>query len=166
MAHRSGRRKRHDIPKDRGAHLLSLGGSFTGPVTRHGPPLPSGSEADCHLNTNLSELEPSSSTYYNWFPEPSDDAHNLSVEFVPMLWGTDQIEIFSTTIDDTRSSLNVTTILGMNECSNLTAVEGANMWKQHLEPVKSRRNVRLGSSIRFSSPPYPSARENKCVTEA
>ncbi|KAJ7914647.1 hypothetical protein B0H13DRAFT_1564723, partial [Mycena leptocephala] len=29
--------------------------------------------------------------------------------------------------------------------SNLTAVEGANMWKQYLEPVKSRRNVRLGS---------------------
>ncbi|KAJ7812115.1 hypothetical protein B0H13DRAFT_1926285 [Mycena leptocephala] len=88
--------------------------------------------------------------YYNWFPEPSDDAHNLSVEFVPMLWGTDQIEIFSTTIDVTISSLNVTTILGMNKPdqpgqSNLTAVEGANMWKKYLEPVKSKRNVRLGS---------------------
>ncbi|KAJ7836158.1 hypothetical protein B0H14DRAFT_3705523 [Mycena olivaceomarginata] len=53
--------------------------------------------------------------YYNWRPEPSDDATGLSVEFVPMLWGKNQTETFSETINDTISALNVTTVLGMNE---------------------------------------------------
>ncbi|KAJ7882232.1 glycoside hydrolase [Mycena olivaceomarginata] len=101
-------------------------------------------------------LSPQVPWYYNWKPEPSDDATGLSVEFVPMLWGKNQTETFSETINDTISALNVTTVLGMNEPqepgqSNLTAAEGAHMWQQYLEPLRSR-NIRLGSPAPSGAP--------------
>ncbi|KAJ7828671.1 hypothetical protein B0H14DRAFT_2247195, partial [Mycena olivaceomarginata] len=83
-----------------------------------------------------------------WYATPSDDATGLSVEFVPMLWGKNQTETFSETINDTISALNVTTVLGMNEC---TAAEGAHMWQQYLEPLRSR-NIRLGSPAPSGAP--------------
>ncbi|KAJ7926670.1 glycosyl hydrolase catalytic core-domain-containing protein [Mycena leptocephala] len=95
--------------------------------------------------------------YYDWRPEPSDDATGLSVEFVPMLWGKNQTETFSETINDTIRALNVITVLGMNECTarawsiNLTAAEGAHMWQQYLEPLRSR-NIRPGSPAPSGAP--------------
>ncbi|KAJ7653503.1 hypothetical protein B0H14DRAFT_3121968 [Mycena olivaceomarginata] len=74
-----------------------------------------------------------------------------------MLWGTKQIDSFQQTIDDNILTLNITTILGMNEPqepsqSNLSPAEGAEMWKEYLEPLRAR-DIRLGS-------PAPSGSSN------
>lgn len=51
------------------------------------------------------------SRYYTWSPSPI----NANIEFVPMLWGTDQIQEFTSTINKTIASNTVTAVLGMNE---------------------------------------------------
>ncbi|KAJ7877085.1 hypothetical protein B0H14DRAFT_3106460 [Mycena olivaceomarginata] len=93
--------------------------------------------------------------YYTWGPQGY---------FVPMLWGTKQINSFQQTIDDNILTLNITTVLGMNEPqepsqSNLSPAEGAEMWKEYLEPLRARK-IRLGS-------PAPSGSSNSipCAEE-
>ncbi|KAH8828343.1 glycosyl hydrolase catalytic core-domain-containing protein [Flagelloscypha sp. PMI_526] len=99
------------------------------------------------------------SWYYSWGPEPLDVKHanvNRTLEFVPMLWGTRQVEQFNNTIRTTISNENVTHILGMNEPqqtgqSNLTAQEGVDMWLTYIEPLKAL-GLRLGSPAPSSAP--------------
>jgi len=73
-----------------------------------------------------------------------------------MLWGTKQIEDFTTTINQTIKTRKVTAVLGMNEPqqtgqSNLTPQEGAAMWRTYLEPLKAQ-GIRLGSPAPSSAP--------------
>ncbi|KAK7473112.1 hypothetical protein VKT23_001211 [Stygiomarasmius scandens] len=86
------------------------------------------------------------SWYYTWSPSPIS---RTDLEFVPMLWGSDQADEFSSTIDDLVSDLGITSVLGMNEPqqpgqSNLTPEEGVDLWKTYIEPLKSK-GLRLGS---------------------
>ncbi|TFK44156.1 hypothetical protein BDQ12DRAFT_593939 [Crucibulum laeve] len=92
------------------------------------------------------------SWYYTWSAFSTD----TDLEFVPMLWGPKSVDQFASTIDQTLSSGNVKAVLGMNEPeqqgqSNLSPQDGANMWKEHLEPLRAK-NVRLGSPAPSSAP--------------
>ena len=93
--------------------------------------------------------------YYTWSPHCIDIANNL--ECVPMLWGPQQETDFNSSIQATIDSHNVQAILSMNEPneqgqSNLGPEDAANMWKQYLEPLRSSKNVRLGSPAPSSNP--------------
>ncbi|KAF9010758.1 glycosyl hydrolase catalytic core-domain-containing protein [Cyathus striatus] len=92
------------------------------------------------------------SWYYTWSSYPT----STDLEFVPMLWGSKNVDQFSSTIDQTLSSGNVKAVLGMNEPeqtgqSNMSPQDGANMWKTYLEPLKAK-GVRLGSPAPSSAP--------------
>ncbi|KAJ3824144.1 glycosyl hydrolase catalytic core-domain-containing protein [Lentinula raphanica] len=93
------------------------------------------------------------SWYYTWSP---DAISSTNIEFVPMLWGNKTADDFSSSINDTISSKNVTSVLGMNEPqqtgqSDLTPAEGAALWKTYLEPLKAQ-GIRLGSPAPSSAP--------------
>ncbi|KAF9467395.1 glycosyl hydrolase catalytic core-domain-containing protein [Collybia nuda] len=92
------------------------------------------------------------SWYYTWSPFSID----TDLEFVAMLWGQKSVDQFSSTINDTIAKRGVKAILGMNEPqepgqSNLTAEQGAEMWKAYLEPLRSQ-GIRLGSPAPSSAP--------------
>jgi len=92
------------------------------------------------------------SWYYSWSPSGFD----TNLEFVPMLWGTNQVDQWQATINQTISQHNVTSVLGFNEPqnpgqSNLTAQQGADLWKSYIEPLKSS-GIRLGSPAPDSAP--------------
>lgn len=94
------------------------------------------------------------SWYYTWSSNPV----TADLEFVPLLWGTKTLDQFSLTIQPTLSQTRpiITAVLGMNEPdqtsqSNLTALEGAQMWKSYLEPLRVN-GVRLGSPAISSAP--------------
>ncbi|KAF9073614.1 glycosyl hydrolase catalytic core-domain-containing protein [Rhodocollybia butyracea] len=93
------------------------------------------------------------SWYYTWSP---DSISSTNIDFAPMLWGNKSINDFSSTVNTTISSKNVTAVLGMNEPdqpgqSNITPQEGAELWKVYLEPLKSQ-GVQLGSPAPSSAP--------------
>ena len=122
---------------------------------------------------SLGEKLISTIRYYTW----SANLINADLEFVPLLWGTKFLDQFSSTIQSTLSQTRpiITAVLGMNEyvswCwhrtwiylewnynrpdqagqSNLTALEGAQMWKSYLEPLRVN-GVRLGSPAISSAP--------------
>ncbi|KZV75663.1 glycoside hydrolase family 128 protein [Peniophora sp. CONT] len=86
------------------------------------------------------------SWYYTWGPSPDSAA---TIEFVPMLWGTKQLDEWSS-INQTIEENKVVNVLGFNEPenpaqSNMTAQEGADLWRQYLEPLKASHGVRLGA---------------------
>jgi len=92
------------------------------------------------------------SWYYTWSPSPIDS----NLEFVPMLWGTAQLQQFSSTINATIAQNLVTAVLAFNEPeqpgqSNLTPSEGAQLWAQYIEPLKAQ-GVRLGTPAPSSAP--------------
>ncbi|KAI0793109.1 glycosyl hydrolase catalytic core-domain-containing protein [Irpex lacteus] len=105
---------------------------------------------------NIQQFESSKvSWYYTWSPHCIDIADNL--ECVPMLWGTQQETDFNGTIQSTIDSHNVKAVLGVNEPneqgqSNLSPEDAANLWKQCLEPLRTEKNVRLGSPAPSSNP--------------
>jgi hypothetical protein len=93
------------------------------------------------------------SWYYTWSPDASA---STNIEFVPMLWGSSSAGDFSSTINNTISTKNVTAVLGMNEPdnsgqSNLSPAQGAAVWKEYLEPLKSQ-GILLGSPAPTSAP--------------
>jgi len=49
--------------------------------------------------------------YYSWSP----NAFDTELEFVPMLWGPESVDQFTTTINQTISQNHVAAVLGMNE---------------------------------------------------
>ena len=97
---------------------------------------------------------------------------------MPQLWGKDQVDAFSNTINNTIANGDVTAVLGFNEyviapsnpClpalliftkfntrpqetgqSNLTPQEGASLWLQYIQPLKSQ-GIRLGTPAPSSNP--------------
>ncbi|KAJ4483820.1 glycosyl hydrolase catalytic core-domain-containing protein [Lentinula aciculospora] len=110
---------------------------------------PNGDADDIHQYLTTGKV----SWYYTWSP---DAISSPNIEFVPMLWGNNSADNFSSTINNTISSNNVTAILGMNEPqqsgqSELTPAQGAELWKTYLEPLKSQ-GIRLGSPAPSSAP--------------
>lgn len=90
--------------------------------------------------------------YYTWSPSAVDS----SLEFVPMLWGNDQISEWESSINSTIRNLGVTHILGFNEPdyatqSNLTPSAAASLWETQIEPLKSQ-GILLGSPAPTSAP--------------
>jgi len=109
---------------------------------------PNGPNVDMSQYTTTGKV----SWYYTW----SLNSSNTDLEFVPMLWGQDQVAEFSTMINQTIASRHVTTVLGMNEPqeltqSNLTPAQGAQMWQTYLEPLRAQ-GIRLGSPAPSSAP--------------
>ncbi|KZS94534.1 hypothetical protein SISNIDRAFT_453466 [Sistotremastrum niveocremeum HHB9708] len=93
------------------------------------------------------------SWYYTWGPIGVD---TTDIEFVPMLWGADQVDQFTSSINRTLQRTGATAVLGMNEPqetgqSNLTPEQGVAMWTAYLEPLKSQ-GVRLGSPAPSGAP--------------
>ncbi|EIM87592.1 glycoside hydrolase [Stereum hirsutum FP-91666 SS1] len=95
------------------------------------------------------------SWYYTWGPDPVDGA---TIEFVPMFWGSKDIDDWQSSINSTISELDVKAILGFNEPqqsgqSNLTPSDGASLWQTYIEPLKSANpSLRLGSPAPSSAP--------------
>ncbi|KAH8116245.1 hypothetical protein DFH11DRAFT_1474712, partial [Phellopilus nigrolimitatus] len=92
------------------------------------------------------------SWYYTWSPNPI----NANLEFVPQLWGTAQVDAFSSIINNTISKNDITAVLGFNEPeqsgqSNLSVEEGAELWKTYIEPLKGQ-GIRLGTPATSSAP--------------
>jgi len=105
-------------------------------------------------NIDISQFESTGkvSWYYSWSPWSFD----TNLEFVPMLWGQEQIPTFTAMIEETIAYRNVTAVLGMNEPqetgqSYLTPDQGAQMWKAYLEPLRAK-GVRLGSPAPSGAP--------------
>jgi len=91
--------------------------------------------------------------YYTWSPS---SVGSQRIEFVPMLWGQNQVSAWESSINHTISSLKVTHVLGFNEPqqpgqSNMTPAEGASLWKAQIQPLKSR-GILLGSPAPSSAP--------------
>jgi hypothetical protein len=51
--------------------------------------------------------------YYTWSPSTGV---NTDLEFVPLLWGANQINEWQSTINQTIANRNVKAVLGFNEC--------------------------------------------------
>lgn len=101
----------------------------------------------------LSQITDRSHRYYTWSPWPTN---NTGIEFVPMLWGKDQINDFTSTLGNTLTSNQVSAALAFNEPqqsgqSNLSPEDGASMWKEYIEPLKAK-GLRLGSPAPSSAP--------------
>ncbi|KZT23532.1 glycoside hydrolase family 128 protein [Neolentinus lepideus HHB14362 ss-1] len=94
------------------------------------------------------------SWYYTWSPDEISEDSDL--EFIPMLWGTNQEDDWTSSINDTIHSRKITAVLGMNEPqqsgqSNLTPQQGADMWRTYIEPLRAQ-GIRLGSPATSSAP--------------
>jgi len=95
------------------------------------------------------------SWYYTW----SLSSVDTDLEFVPMLWGSQDVTQWtdsSNGINATIAQRKPTAVLGMNEPqetgqSNLTAQQGADMWKSYIEPLHAQ-GLRLGSPAPSSAP--------------
>ena len=73
-----------------------------------------------------------------------------------MLWGTDQLSDWDSSINQTIQDLHVTHALGFNEPeisgqSNISPSDAATLWKAHLEPLKAQ-GVQLGSPAPSGAP--------------
>lgn len=108
---------------------------------------------------DISQFESSKvSWYYTWSATSwVQPAPNL--EFVPMLWGGQDVSDFSQAVTSSSIASNGWThILGMNEPqeesqSNLSPQDAATMWKTYLEPLRAANpNIRLGSPAPSSNP--------------
>ncbi|QRV75529.1 glycoside hydrolase family 128 protein [Ceratobasidium sp. AG-Ba] len=94
--------------------------------------------------------------YFTWSPQ-SWVTPPPALEFIPQLWGARDTALFASVVNATSIAANGwKDVLGMNEPqeptqANLTAQEGATMWKTYLEPLKSA-GVRLGSPATTSAP--------------
>ncbi|KLO11631.1 hypothetical protein SCHPADRAFT_464382 [Schizopora paradoxa] len=122
--------------------------SSTNASSKAGLAWPNGNFDDYKQYTSTGKV----SWYYTWSP----NVINADLEFVPMLWGEDQVQAFSSTIDETISQNKVSAVLGMNEPeqggqSNLTPAQGADMWKSYIQPLKSQ-GLRLGTPAPSSAP--------------
>ncbi|KAI0058321.1 glycoside hydrolase [Artomyces pyxidatus] len=92
------------------------------------------------------------SWYYTWGPSYFD----TDLEFVPMLWGSDQANQWQGTINQTIQERHVQAVLAFNEPqqpgqSNLTPAQGADLWRTYIEPLRLQ-GVRLGSPAPSSAP--------------
>ncbi|CAE6446028.1 unnamed protein product [Rhizoctonia solani] len=107
---------------------------------------------------NISQFEGYEvSWYFTWSPQSWVAPPPAELEFVPQLWGERDAQLFSRVVDTTSIGANGwKNILGMNEPqipdqANISAQDGVNLWKAHLEPLKAS-GVRLGSPATASGP--------------
>ncbi|KAF7984812.1 hypothetical protein HWV62_11830 [Athelia sp. TMB] len=78
------------------------------------------------------------SLLYTWSPSFPSNAKALGFHPVPMLWGKNQVSSFKKLVVKGYSD----TVLGFNEPnesgqSNLTAAQGASLWKEYIQPLKN-----------------------------
>ncbi|CAL1701688.1 unnamed protein product [Somion occarium] len=90
--------------------------------------------------------------YYTW----GSSSINTDLEFVPMLWGQNQVEQWKHTIQQIIKQRHVTHVLGFNEPqqpgqSNISATDAVFLWQDQLEPLKAQ-GIRLGSPAPSSAP--------------
>ncbi|CAE7187980.1 unnamed protein product [Rhizoctonia solani] len=95
--------------------------------------------------------------YFTWSPQSWVVPPPAQLEFVPQLWGDRDVQSFTSVVNTTSISANGwKNLLAMNEPelpaqANMTAQDGVNFWKTHLEPLKST-GIRLGSPATTSGP--------------
>ncbi|KAH9943114.1 glycosyl hydrolase catalytic core-domain-containing protein [Epithele typhae] len=117
-------------------------------TSKAGLPWPNGNADDINQYLSTGKVQ----WYYTWSPSPTQ----ADLEFVPMLWGTNQVDQWDGTINKTVQDLHVTHVLGFNEPeiqgqSNIDPQEGAALWKAHIEPLRGL-GVQLGSPAPSGSP--------------
>ncbi|KAI0692653.1 glycosyl hydrolase catalytic core-domain-containing protein [Cytidiella melzeri] len=81
---------------------------------------------------------PSVGWIYSWGPSNPDPSHKYALEYMPMLWGTKQIEQFDQTVKAGYANY----VLGFNEPnevgqSNMDPTYAASVWKEHIEPKRA-----------------------------
>ncbi|KAH9921276.1 glycosyl hydrolase catalytic core-domain-containing protein [Amylocystis lapponica] len=136
------------FPRPAAAHTSSDIIRAVNTITKAGLAWPNGP----YVNVNQFESTGKVQWYYTWSP----NSVQSSLEFVPMLWGEDQLSAWQSSVNSTIQSLGITHALGFNEPeqdaqSNLTPADAASLWKAHLEPLKAQ-GVLLGSPAPSSAP--------------
>ncbi|KAF8167551.1 hypothetical protein B0H34DRAFT_646522 [Crassisporium funariophilum] len=81
---------------------------------------------------------------YNWANLPPGYLATSNIKYIPMQWGSGQIETFG----DAVKAQGADTILAFNEPdfvneSNMDPVDAAKLWMQYIEPLKAS-GIRLG----------------------
>ncbi|KAG7440823.1 uncharacterized protein BT62DRAFT_909672 [Guyanagaster necrorhizus] len=109
---------------------------------------------------NINQTKGVVSWIYDWALTPPTYLINTSLEYIPMQWGSGNIENLAAAV----KSQNATTLLTFNEPdysaqSNLDATYAAELWQQYIDPLKDE-GVRLGGpAITSSSTGMPWLRE-------
>ncbi|KAL9621851.1 MAG: hypothetical protein Q9160_003672 [Pyrenula sp. 1 TL-2023] len=117
------------------------------PSSKRGLAWPTNNADPTHLFTK----PPSTISWlYNWSPEPTPTS---SIPFHPMQWNHVNAESLPSKLSACRS----THLLGFNEPelpsqSNMTASHAAEVWLQHIEPLRREHGVRAGSPGISSAP--------------
>ncbi|KAJ7099701.1 hypothetical protein C8R44DRAFT_747630 [Mycena epipterygia] len=127
--------------------LLFTAPRVAGSNPKRGLSLVQGSESDL-VKANGGDC----SWFYNWAPTPPASLPAVNLDFIPMQWGSGDIEGFA----DTVRAGGWSTILAFNEPnepaqSNIPAAEAAQLWQQYIQPLKGN-GVRLGSPAISSGP--------------
>ncbi|KAJ6591128.1 hypothetical protein DFH09DRAFT_1259430 [Mycena vulgaris] len=133
--------------------------SVAGRNPKRGLPLVQGSDSDLGK-----ARDGQCSWFYNWSPT-APVSLPAGLTFVPMQWGRDNVAEFA----DTVRKAGARTILSFNEPempaqSNIPTEEAAQLWQEHIQPLKST-GVRLGSPGVSSGPnglPWLSAFMREC----
>ncbi|KAK4498396.1 hypothetical protein PRZ48_011054 [Zasmidium cellare] len=112
--------------------------------------------SDDHYWTTNSDL----TWYYNYMATPTSALSGTNLQFVPMLWGTNNGDTnFYTTVKGLKDGgMNITYVLGFNEpdgCvsggSCVDANTAAQVWMQQIEPLKNE-GIKLGAPAVTGSP--------------
>lgn len=107
-------------------------------------------EDNALLVTSSSDI----SWYYNYGSEAtSSSVSSTSLEYVPMLWGSNGYSTFlSNVTTQLAKGANITSVIAFNEpdgCTGggacMSATEAATIWKSQIEPLKASHGLKLGS---------------------
>lgn len=112
--------------------------------------------SDDHYWTTNSDL----TWYYNYQATPTSALSSTDLQFVPMLWGTNNGDTsFYTTVKGLKDGgMNISYVLGFNEpdgCvsggSCVDAQTAASVWMSQIEPLKNE-GIKLGAPAVTGSP--------------
>ncbi|KAK4686425.1 hypothetical protein P7C73_g3703, partial [Tremellales sp. Uapishka_1] len=93
--------------------------------------------------------------YYTWSPDNVGSADTLGLEFVPMLWGPNQVSDWWAQQSNWNS--NVKSALFFNEPNegsqcNVAASDAVSYWMNDFLPVRSSKGLALGGAATTSAP--------------
>ncbi|KAF2096328.1 hypothetical protein NA57DRAFT_7446, partial [Rhizodiscina lignyota] len=109
---------------------------------------------DAMMGDYATWLQPGSplSWYYNYASTPFAQFSNSQLQYVPMLWGNDQVNFTAAVLSLIEQGYNITYVLGFNEPdqtfnvggSQLDPTTAASRWQSDIQPLK-QYGLKLGA---------------------